>query len=171
MARRPHTVRTSRSITLGGGCHWCTEAIFQALRGVAHVDQGWASALDDPARFSEAVRVHFDPALIPLAALVTVHLHIHSCTADHALRRKYRSAVYLESTRQRAAVEAAIAAAQTDFPEPILTEVIRRGGFRQNRERYLDYYRRRPEAPFCRRHIHPKLEEVRRRFARYANPE
>lgn len=151
-------------IALGGGCHWCTEAVFQSLRGVARVQQGWASALDAPARFSEAVVVHFDPGVIPLEVLVAVHLHTHSCTSMHALRGKYRSAVYADKPAQAEAVAVAIAANQPDFDAPILTEVVRLARFRENVPRYRNYYRTDPGRPFCRRFIAPKLVEVRGRW-------
>ena len=155
-------------IGFGGGCHWCTEAVFQALRGVARVEQGWASALDAPERFSEAVIVYFDAREIPLDVLVAVHLHTHSCTSGHALRGRYRSAVYARDDAQAAAARAALEASRADFEAPVVTEVVRLGGFRQNEPRYRDYYRTDPTRPFCERYIAPKLAEVRRRFGRYA---
>lgn len=61
----------------GGGCHWCTEGVFQALRGVAQVDQGFVRS-DAPAdTWSEGVIVTFDPSVIPLATLSEVHLRTH----------------------------------------------------------------------------------------------
>ena len=161
MARETDTDR----IAFGGGCHWCTEAVFQQLRGVEHVDQGWASATDAPARYSEAVVVTFRPREIPLAALIQVHLHTHSCTSPHPMRGKYRSAVYGFGESQMAEARSVIAAAQADFERPIITEVVRFSGFRQNTSRYQDYYLRNPGAPFCERYISPKLEALRRRFA------
>ena len=118
-------------IGFGGGCHWCTEAVFQALRGVEGVEQGWASSLDEPARFSEAVRVRFDARAVPLEVLVAVHLHTHACTSRPPLRRRYRSAVYAEGEAQAAAARAAIDELRADFDAPVITEVVRLGGFRQ----------------------------------------
>ena len=150
----------SRRIAFGGGCHWCTEAVFQHVSGVAHVDQGWASSADEPDRFSEAVVVHYDAREVGLEHLVRVHLHTHSSTSQHAMRGKYRSAVYGFSDSEMAEARAAIEKWQAEFERPIVTEVVRMGGFRQNTQRYQDYYRKNPEAPFCRRWIAPKLERV-----------
>ena len=145
--------------------------MFEALRGVSLVEQGWASSLDDPTRFSEAVRVAFRPAEIPLEALVAIHLHTHSCTADHALRRKYRSAVYCFSESQRERVAGILADLQADFERPIVTEAVRFGAFRQNSERYRGYYRKHAGNQFCERYISPKLALLRGRFAGHARGE
>ena len=147
-------------VAFGGGCHWCTEAVFQHVAGVRHVDQGWASSLDDPDWFSEAVVVHYDAREVSLQHLVRVHLHTHSCTSQHAMRGKYRSAVYGFSESEMAAARAAMDKWQAEFERPIVTEVVRMGGFRQNTQRYQDYYRKNPEAPFCRRWVAPKLGVV-----------
>ncbi len=153
-----------RKIAVGGGCHWCTEAVFQQLRGVTRVDQGWTSSIDEPGRFAEAVLIDFDAKVIPLSVLVEVHLHTHSCTSTHALREKYRSAVYCFGGSQMEEVREIIKVAQVDFDAPIITEVVRFGAFRQNSERYQDYYLRQPEAPFCERYIRPKLALLRKDF-------
>jgi peptide-methionine (S)-S-oxide reductase len=70
-------------IGFGGGCHWCTEAIFQSLKGVENVDQGWISSVGEYSSLSEAVVAHFDSNLINLITLVSIHLHTHSCTSLH----------------------------------------------------------------------------------------
>ena len=82
-------------IGFGGGCHWCTEAVFQFLKGVTKVDQGWISSKEPNAYFSEAILLEYNPQLISLETLVSIHLHTHSSTANHSMRVKYRSAVYL----------------------------------------------------------------------------
>ena len=74
-------------IGLGGGCHWCTEAVFQNLNGVVRVEQGWISALG-ALEYSEAVLVHFDPEKITAKDLIEVHLHTHKCTSNHFMRTK-----------------------------------------------------------------------------------
>ncbi|MBO6639652.1 MAG: peptide-methionine (S)-S-oxide reductase [Roseitalea sp.] len=80
-------------IGFGGGCHWCTEAVFQALRGVTRVEQGFVRSEPPFDAWSEAVIVTFDPASIDLATLTEVHLRTHASTAAHAMRGEYRSAV------------------------------------------------------------------------------
>jgi peptide-methionine (S)-S-oxide reductase len=65
----------ANKIGLGGSCHWCTEAIFQSLKGVPNVSQGWIEPDNDSAGFSEAVIVEFDPEMISLQDLIEIHLH------------------------------------------------------------------------------------------------
>lgn len=89
-----------QKVGLGGSCHWCTEAMFQALKGVHLVEQGWIASCAPHTAFSEAVVVHFNEAIISLEDLVRVHLHTHSCTANHSMRAKYRSAVYCFNQQQ-----------------------------------------------------------------------
>ena len=88
-------------VGFGGGCHWCTEAVFQQIRGVSKVDQGWIASVVPHDTFSEAVIVHFDPRIIKLDQLIEIHLKTHSCTSSHPMRSKYRSAVYYFESIQK----------------------------------------------------------------------
>ncbi len=156
-------------IGLGGSCHWCTEAIFQSLKGVVHVSQGWIASDDNPTHFSEAVVVEFDPALISLETLIEIHLHTHSCTSDHAMRSKYRSAIYTFTDEQGSFAKQAIERLQADFDQRIITEVIPFNMFKLNDEKYLNYYQKDPEKPFCKTFIEPKLKSLLNRFAGKVN--
>ncbi len=159
----------TKRIGFGGGCHWCTEAVFESLRGVTRVAQGWLAPAHAATDLSEAVLIDFEPDLIGLSTLVAVHLHTHSCTSNHALRARYRSAVYALSSGQAEQATRAIAQLQrTDFQLPILTRVCRLGAFRGSDERYLHYGRRHAGQPFCERFIDPKLALLKARFAAHA---
>lgn len=160
---------TIEKIGLGGSCHWCTEAIFHSLKGVLHVSQGWIASDDDPTHFSEAVVVEFDPALISLESLIEIHLHTHSCTSDHAMRSKYRSAIYTFTDEQLSSAKNAIERLQADFDQRIITEVIPFNMFKLNDEKYLNYYQKDPEKPFCKTFIEPKLKSLLNRFAGKVN--
>lgn len=156
-------------VGLGGGCHWCTEAIFQSLKGVKLVEQGWISAHEDRA-FSEAVIVHFSPIEMPLAGLVEIHLHTHNCTSRHKLRQVYRSAIYTFSMGQHREAENLLVDYQKDFDNKIITRVMGFYGFRPNSEEYLNYYRNNPQKPFCRAWIQPKLHVLLQQFASKVDP-
>ena len=82
-------------IAFGGGCHWCTEAVFQSLKGVEKVEQGFITSYDQNNTFSEAVIVDFNTEKIDLKTLVEIHLHTHKSTSNHSMRKKYRSAIYV----------------------------------------------------------------------------
>lgn len=151
-------------VGFGGSCHWCTEAIFQSLRGVTELLQGWIAVDGDD--FSEAVVVSFDDGVISIAELVEVHLATHSCTSVHSMRRKYRSAVYVFDEMQAEAVRDAIRGVQADYEKAIITEVLALSEFKLNQPEYLNYYYSDPQKPFCENIVRPKLQLLLERFAR-----
>ena len=150
-------------IGLGGSCHWCTEAIFQSLKGVLKVEQGWISAIKEPS-FSEAIIVHYDQTIISLETIIEIHLHTHSCTSNHSMRKKYRSAIYYFSKKQADQSTKIIDTLKLDFDKPILTQVLEFSTFKLNSENYLDYYYKNPEKPFCQNVINPKLRILMDKF-------
>jgi len=152
-------------IGLGGGCHWCTEAVFQALRGVKSVDQGFISSNAPNDSFSEAVIVIYDSAAIDLKTLIEVHLRTHSSGAAHSMRKKYRSAIYVFSDQQLLAVERTLAQLQHEFENQIVTRAIPIVAFKPSAEKYKNYYRKDPGRPFCQRYIDPKLERIRAEYS------
>lgn len=157
-------------LAFGGGCHWCTEGVFQALRGVEKVDQGFVQS-DAPAdTWAEGVIVTFDSSVINLATLSEVHLRTHSATRARSLRSKYRSAIYIFEDSQRSEAEMAIAGFTDESGNPVHTVVLPFRSFKASDERYQNYYRTNPSRPFCRRFIDPKLDLIRRHFSEVALP-
>jgi peptide-methionine (S)-S-oxide reductase len=152
-------------IGLGGGCHWCTEAVFQTLRGVMRVEQGFIRSSAPYHAWSEAVIVHFDAAQIGLDTLLEVHLRTHAATRQHSLREKYRSAVYAFDKEQLQQAQEILACLQTQFAEPLITRVLPFDSFRPSAARFHNYYRSNPQRPFCRTYIDPKLALIRKQFA------
>ena len=155
-----------KKIGLGGGCHWCTEAVFASLKGIQNVEQGWIASKPPQDWFSEAVLVHFDPAVITLKDLVEIHLHTHASTSHHSMRHKYRSAVYVFDEEDRESVQQSIAKLQPDFDEPIITQVLPFADFKLSLPEHLNYYYSNPEKPFCTLYINPKLQLLKTKFAR-----
>ncbi|MBJ6369761.1 peptide-methionine (S)-S-oxide reductase [Snuella sedimenti] len=153
-------------IGLGGGCHWCTEAVFQSLKGVEKVEQGYVSSVEEDA-FSEAVIVHFNPDSIPLKVLIEVHLYTHKSTSNHSMRTKYRSGVYVFSKFQALTVEAIIDKFQYNFEKPLVTKVYTFKRFKASRSALLDYYNKNPKKPFCKTYINPKLKLLLDQFSEF----
>lgn len=144
-------------IGLGGGCHWCTEAVFQAVEGVTKVEQGYIAS-DPPADdFSEAVIVHYLPKKVKLERLLEIHLHTHNSTSNHSFRKKYRSAVYCFSSEAEKKVKEILEVLQKQFEQKLVTQVLNVREFKASRESIQNYYRKNPDAPFCKRYIEPKL--------------
>lgn len=154
-----------QKIGFGGGCHWCTEAVFVALRGVVRVEQGFirADAPDDD--FSEAVLLTFDPRAISLAVLIEIHLRTHSSTSNHAMRRKYRSAVYAMDKAQAEAARRVLKEAGPGFAAPLITRVLPFRTFRASDERFQRYAEKNAGGPFCTTYIDPKLALLRKEFS------
>ena len=151
-------------VGFGGGCHWCTEGVFQSLKGILKVEQGWISSLGDNSEFSEGVIVHFNTEVISLEDLIEIHLYTHSSTSSHHMRNKYRSAVYSVSKKDRVNAERIIQSFQKDFREKIVTQSLYLNDFKENEERYLNYLYSRPGSGFCATYIHPKLRFLMNRF-------
>ncbi|MEZ5733961.1 MAG: peptide-methionine (S)-S-oxide reductase [Paracoccaceae bacterium] len=153
-------------VGFGGGCHWCTEAVFQALKGVVAVRQGFIRSDPPHDSWSEAVEVDFDPDGISLEDLVAVHLATHASQSAHKLRGKYRSAVYVLTPGHAASVETALAGIASDTGAVFVTQALPHRGFRPSDDRFQNYHARDPLRPFCQTYIDPKLAGLRKDFAR-----
>ncbi|MEC3906779.1 peptide-methionine (S)-S-oxide reductase [Tamlana sp. 2201CG12-4] len=158
-----------QKIALGGGCHWCTEAVFQSLKGVTKVEQGFVASTKNYSTFSEAVIVHFNPEDMALKTLIEIHLYTHKSTSDHSMRTKYRSAVYVFLKEQKQNVECIIEGLQNKFENKLITQVLPFKAFKASREQITNYYYSNPEKPFCERFINPKLEFLLEHFSSYTD--
>ena len=152
-------------IGFGGGCHWCTEAVFQSLMGVIKVEQGWISA-EGAEDFHEAVILHFNPGFISLKELIEVHLYTHNSTSNHSMRTKYRSAVYTFNKLQQKDSANILGLLQKDFEDRLIIRVYGYKEFRMSPESSQNYYLKNPEKPFCKTYIDPKLQMLLRRFSK-----
>jgi peptide-methionine (S)-S-oxide reductase len=157
-------------VGFGGGCHWCTEGVFQALRGVGQVEQGFLRSEAPADTWSEGVIVTFDPSVIGLATLSEIHLRTHSAKRARSLQSKYRSAIYIFEESQRHEAERAIACLGEESGETVHTSVLSFVGFRASDTRYQNYYRTDPSRPFCQRYIDPKLAYIRQHYSNFALP-
>jgi peptide-methionine (S)-S-oxide reductase len=157
-------------IGFGGGCHWCTEAVFASLRGVIHVEQGFirADAPDDD--FSEAVVLTFQPEKISLGALIEIHVRTHSSTSNHAMRQKYRSAIYAMDEAQAEAARRILTEVATGFDAPLVTRVLPFRAFKPSDERFQRYAEKHAGGPFCATYIDPKLALLKKEFGGFLKP-
>lgn len=151
-------------IGFGGGCHWCTEAVFQSLRGVGEVRQGFIASDAPDETFSEAVLIDFDPDQITLSDLIEVHLITHASTADHKMRGKYRSGIYVVDQQQGTDASALLSKLTDETGERFVTRVLPMRAFKASDERFHDYYASNPDRPFCQTYINPKLAKLRQKL-------
>jgi len=160
---------STNKVGLGGGCHWCTEGVFASLNGIVKIKQGWIASMGSNTQFSEAIEVYFDPDIISLTDLVSIHLHTHSSMADHSMRNKYRSAIYTYSDAQTEQSHEILRLLQPGFAKKIITQVLPFSGFKANKVELTNYLYSAPNRPFCQRYIHPKLQLLMQDFNKHIN--
>lgn len=165
--------------TLGGGCFWCTEAVFQQLEGVESVVAGYSGG-QVPGKptyrevcsgltgHAEVVRVRFDPDRISFRDLLMVFMSTHDPTtlnqqgADRGTQ--YRSVIFFHSPQQEADAHNVVAEMQAYYRDPIVTEISPLKSFYEAEADHQDFYARNPEYGYCRAVIDPKLRKLRERF-------
>ena len=149
-----------RTIGFGGGCHWCTEAVFQHVKGVTKVEQGYIASTGTNAPFSEGVIVHYNTTIVSLEILIEIHLDSHASTTNHSMRDRYRSAIYYMDLKTKDIAQIALEKLQQENDKNYITKVLSFQSFKASRESIRDYYKKNPNAPFCTRYILPKLKEM-----------
>ncbi len=172
--------------TLGGGCFWCLEAVFERLAGVASVESGYAGgARPDPSYeqvcsgatgHAEVVRVTFDPAVIGYADLLELFFAFHDPTTLNRqgpdVGTQYRSIILAESDDQERVARETIARLEAEavFDRPIVTEVRRLEAFWPAEPGHRQYFQRHPEQAYCRAVIAPKVAKLRAAHAHRLAP-
>lgn len=157
------------SIGFGGGCHWCTEAVFAALRGVETVEQGFIRSIAPDDSFSEAVVVAWNPDEIPIDVLIEIHLRTHASTSNHKMRGKYRSAIYAMDDAQARDAGAILEKLRDSEGEEYVTRVLPFAGFKASDHRFHNYAEKNAGNQFCTRYIDPKLDRLRATHSRFLN--
>ena len=159
------TAAVEEQATLGGGCFWCTEAVFVRLKGVAKVVSGYCGGtLPEPSYeqvcagntgHAEVVRLLFDPTLISYRELLTIFFSSHDPTTPNRQGNdrgsSYRSAIfYLDETQRRVALDTvADVDASGLWPGPVVTEVSPAGAFWEAEPEHQDYLERIPQGYTC----------------------
>lgn len=165
--------------TFAGGCFWCTEAVFQRLRGVRAVESGYIGGqIADPSYeqvcsgttgHAEAIRVTFDPAEISYGDLLDIFFATHDPTQlnrqGNDIGTQYRSAIFPHDTAQKAEAHSAIARAQPDWPRPIVTTIEPDAPWYPAEEYHQSYWDRvGTRNPYCMAVIPPKLAKLEKGF-------
>ncbi len=164
--------------TLGGGCFWCTEAIFQMLPGVKSVTSGYAGGRTENPTYeqvslgdtghAEVIQIEFDPQKVSYEKILETFWEAHDPTtlnrqgADHGTQ--YRSIILYQSPEQKTAAEKSKAAAQKNFPGPIVTEIVPLKKFYKGEGYHQNYYRSNPNQGYCRAVIRPKVEKFEQKL-------
>lgn len=167
--------------TLGGGCFWCLEAVFEQLRGVTKVESGYAGGEEAAPTYrqvcsgttghAEVVQVTFDPAVLSFAELLDVFFASHDPTTRNRqgadVGTQYRSVIFTHSPAQRATAERWIAElnAAGVWDEPLVTELAPLTAFYRAEEYHQEYFRSNPGQPYCQVVVAPKVAKFRQQFA------
>jgi len=167
-----------KTLVLSGGCFWCTEAVFQMLKGVSSVEPGYAGGDAESAtyervasgttRHAEAIRITYDSDTISYGDLLTVFFGTHDPTTlnrqSNDIGTQYRSAIFYQDEGEKDEAKAFI----NDLKEEgiaIVTTLEPLEEFYPAETEHQDYYKTNKDAPYCQIIIEPKIEKLRKRFA------
>lgn len=170
---------SSETIVFGGGCFWCTEAVFEMLKGVTGTEPGYAGGnvanptyekvCEGTTGHAEVLKVEYNPSVIPLSKLLEIFFIMHDPTqlnrqgAD--VGTQYRSIILYTNPEQKEEITAFIPKMQKKFDKPIVTEVKRLDKFYVAEEYHKHYYDNNPFNPYCSIVIGPKISKVKKLFA------
>jgi methionine-S-sulfoxide reductase len=160
--------------TIGGGCFWCTEAVFQRIEGVKKVVSGYTGGnIKDPTYreicsgltgHAEVIQIRYDPQVVSLDRLFAVFFATHDPTTlnrqGNDKGTQYRSVIYYATPEQETIAHAAIKKAQEAYSEPIVTEVSPLGKFYRAEDYHQNYYVNNKSQPYCQFVIAPKLKYI-----------
>ncbi len=165
--------------TLGAGCFWCVEAIFQELRGVIKVEAGYAGGqvkhpsykevCSGTTGHAEVARIVFDPKVISFGELLEVFWTTHDPTTlnrqGNDVGTQYRSVVFYHSEKQKTTAEQLkINYASKLWDKPIVTEIVPVNNYYPAEDYHQNYYTNNPDQGYCRAIINPKVAKFRKRF-------
>lgn len=170
---------TLEKATLGGGCFWCLEAIYQQLKGVTEVVSGYAGGrVENPSYLqvcdgltghAEVIQITFDPEVISYRDILNIFFTIHDPTTlnrqGNDVGPQYRSVIFYHSDQQKKTAKEVIAAMGNVWSAPIVTELVPFEGFFPAEDYHRDFYQQNPDQGYCIYIIEPKLDKFRKMFA------
>lgn len=172
--------------TLGGGCYWCLEALYQRVNGITSVISGYSGGtVDHPTvdqvyaggtGHAECVQVEFDPEVISYREILEIFFTLHDPTTlnrqGNDVGEIYRSAIFYHSVEQKAVAEDMLQGFASDlWDDPIVTQLQPYTAFWPASEDMQDYFNRNPNAGYCMVIINPKVQKLRKQFATKLKPE
>ena len=170
-----------KTATFAGGCFWCTEAIFENLRGVDSVVSGYAGGHKDNPDYmevsggetghAEAIQISYNPEEISFKELLYVFLRTHDPTtlnkqgADEGTQ--YRSVIFYENDNQKEVAEEALSEVQKELSSPVVTELKKLEKFFEAEDYHQDYYKNNSDKLYCKLVIDPKIQKLKKDFKEY----
>lgn len=171
--------------TLGGGCFWCLEAVYQEVKGVQKVESGYAGGqvlnptyaqvCEGKTGHAEVVRLTYDPAVISYREILEVFFTIHDPTTlnrqGNDIGTQYRSVIYYHSPDQEETAKQVIAEMANVWDAPIVTELSPAGVYYPAEDYHQNYYRNNPLQGYCAFVVAPKLSKFRQTFGEKLKPD
>lgn len=165
-------------LTLGGGCFWCLEAVYENVIGVTAVESGYSNGetlnptyqqvCSGSTGHAEVVQISYDPEMITMDELLDIFWQIHDPTSLNRqgadVGTQYRSGIYYESETQKTTAEASIEKAQSQFASPIVTEVEALQNYFPAEAYHQHYYANNPNQGYCQVVVAPKVEKFYKGF-------
>ena len=174
------TTNDKEVVTLGGGCFWCIEAIFDELEGMEQVESGYSGGwVDNPTYkqvctgktgHAEVVQITFDPKVISLKEILGVFFTVHDPTTTNRqgpdVGTQYRSVIFYRNQEQKTVAEQVIQEIQTAklWDVPIVTEIVPFKAFYKAEDYHQEYFKLNSEQPYCSFVIAPKIAKFREKF-------
>lgn len=174
------TTTTTELATLGGGCFWCLEAVFENVRGILKVVSGYAGGQHPNPTYeqvctgttghAEVVQLTFDPTVISYRELLEIFFDIHDPTTLNRqgadVGTQYRSAIFTHAEEQRVIAKALIAElnASGRWQNPIVTQIAPLEAFYPAEAYHQEYFRRNSAQPYCRAVVAPKVGKFQAHF-------
>lgn len=172
------------TLVLGGGCFWCTEAVYKEVCGVADVESGYSNGQAVQPSYedvcsgltgcNEVVKLEYDPSQVSTRELLEIFFVIHDPTTlnrqGNDMGTQYRSGIYFSTGQQRATAQALIdeLVAANAFGRPIVTEVLPLAHYWPAEDYHQDFFERNPHQGYCMAVAAPKVAKFRKTFARLA---
>lgn len=173
----------TETIVLGGGCFWCTEAVFDRVRGIVDVESGYANGhLDHPSYddictgqtgHAEVVKLEFDPAIISLRDVLLVFFGTHDPTTlnrqGNDVGTQYRSAIFTVNPDQAAVAQELLQEMRDEkaFDAPIVTQLEPLTNYWPAEDYHQDYFLQHPNQGYCAFVVGPKVEKFQKAFSRW----
>lgn len=166
--------------TLGGGCFWCTEAVYLELKGVVDVKPGYSGGhvknpsyqevCNETTGHAEVVQITFDPEVVSYSEILEVFFVTHDPTTlnrqGNDVGTQYRSAIFYHSEQQKQTAQKAIELLTKDkaYNKPIVTEVTKFSVFYVAEDYHINYFARNKNQPYCQYVVAPKVDKFRKVF-------
>jgi len=175
---------TTEIATLGGGCFWCLEAVYQQVKGVLHVESGYAggqvanptyeAVCKGTTGHAEVVRIEFDPQQIGYREILEIFFTIHDPTTlnrqGNDVGTQYRSVIFYHSPEQQATAKQVIACMASVWDAPIVTLLEPIPDYYKAEDYHQNYYRNNPMQGYCAFVVEPKVAKFRKTFADRIRP-